>query len=272
VTTARSHGFLDPRRSAAFLLALVLSVLFPNLLSAWPSPAYRAMAYDTLRLMPPSLARVLGRNERFLLEGVYGLEGETASELARQALRGNPGAAASKELELRIKKVTGMVDAHQPFREVALELGKILRIAADLADPCFVGAAEPRMSQAAAEYLRFVQAHVDRIPMVYDRGIPSLLEGASLPTVLGYLTVETGTSAARLGEVFFRGDQLVSASEFDYRSVPYAEASLNYSRAVTAASHLWLLAWSAAHGDLSGTPFLRNLPELLLKKNKKARR
>lgn len=230
------------------------------------------MAYDTLRLMPRTLARVLGHNERFLMEGVHGLEGETASDLVRQVLQGNAVTGASAELEHRIKKVTGMVDQHYPFREIALELGKILRIAADFADPSFVGASEPRMSRAANEYHRFVEAHIDRFPMVYDRGVPSLLDGAPLSALLGHLALETGTSAARLGEAFFQGERLVPAIEFDYRSVPYAEASLGYSRAVTAASHLWLAAWSAAHGDLTGTPFVRKLPVYVSKKAKKERR
>ena len=46
---------------------------------AWPAPVYRNMVYDTLRIMPPSLGRVLWRNDEHLLRGVYRLEGGTAS-------------------------------------------------------------------------------------------------------------------------------------------------------------------------------------------------
>jgi len=272
VTKAQAHRFVYPTTFPALLLSLAASLVFPDGLSAWPAPAYRAMAYDALRLMPPTLARVLRRNERFLVEGVYALEGQTASGLARHALEGSAATGAATELELRIKKVTGMVDQHHPFREVAVELGKILRIAADLADPSFVGAGQARMSKAVFEYHRFVEAHVDRIPMVYDRSLPSLLEGAPLSGLLGHLAIETGDAAARVGDAFVQGDRLVPAAEFDYRSVPYAEASLSYSRAVTASSHLWLLAWWAAHGDLTGTPFVRNLPVDTAKKTRKARR
>ena len=45
------------------------------------------------------------------------------------------------------------------------------------------------------------------------------------------------------------------ATAFDYRSVPYAKASLGYSRGVTAASYLWLAAWEKANGDFTGYRF-----------------
>jgi hypothetical protein len=37
--------------------------------------------------------------------------------------------------------------------------------------------------------------------------------------------------------------------------VPYAETSLSYSRGVTAASYLWLSAWTRANGDFTGYRF-----------------
>jgi hypothetical protein len=52
----------------------------------------------------------------------------------------------------------------------------------------------------------------------------------------------------------------VPATEFDFRSVPYAEVSLGYSRGVTAASFLWLAAWSKANGDFTGYRFSRTNP------------
>ena len=50
------------------------------------------------------------------------------------------------------------------------------------------------------------------------------------------------------------------ASTFDFRSVPYAETSLSYSRGGTAASYLWLSAWAKANGDFTGYRFSSKKP------------
>ena len=42
--------------------------------------------------------------------------------------------------------------------------------------------------------------------------------------------------------------------------MPYAEFSLAYSRGATAASYLWLSAWSQAKGDFTGYRFSTKKP------------
>jgi hypothetical protein len=232
----------------------------------WPAAAYREMVGDTLRLMPPSLARVLQRNERALVEG---------AERGGPMVRGQPkvGSAASgtaRELDSRLKHIAHMVNQLQPFREIARELGQVLRTTADLADPVAAAEQEPLMGRAAVEYERFVLAHLDRFPVVYDRSVPSLLGGASTEASIGRLTESARHSAARLSRAFFREGRLLPAAEFDYRSVPFAEASLSYSRAVTAAAHFWLFAWSEANGDLTGTPFVEPPPKMKSARGKRS--
>ncbi len=222
---------------------------------AWPAPVYRNMVYDTLRIMPPSLGRVLWRNDEHLLRGVYRLEGGTASTLIRDGLGEGPSKATVEDVERRIIGVASMVDRQQPFREVAFELGKLLRIAADLADPSITGAENRDMAVASGEFHRFVTLHLEEFPLVYDRNLPSTIEGAAVRSLLERLTGATDESVGRLARAFWKDGRLLPATAFDFRSVPFAEASLGYSRGVTAAAFLWLAAWSKANGDFTGYRF-----------------
>ena len=249
------YSFPDFRRSAIcfFLLVPLLGIAEP--LGAWPAPVYRSMVYDTLRLLPPSLGRVLWRNDEHLLRGVYRLEGEMASALAKDGLKGVVSMATTQEVERRVDEVASMVHEHQPFRDIAFELGKLLRIAADLADPSIMGASNGELVGASQELSRFVDMHLQEFPLVYDRQLPSTLEGAPVASLLEQLSLATDGSANRLAQAFWKDGKLVSADVFDYRSVPFAETSLGYSRGVTAASFLWLAAWAKANGDFTGYRF-----------------
>jgi hypothetical protein len=97
--------------------------------------------------------------------------------------------------------------------------------------------------------------NLTRLPLVHDSGLPSTLEGASVTMLLAQVASATTASVSPLSEAFWQDGRVVPASSFDYRSVPYAETSLSYSRGVTAASYLWLAVWSKANGDFSGYRF-----------------
>jgi len=68
---------------------------------AWPKEAYRNMVYDTMRMMPPRLARVLLARDDAVLRGVVSLEGETASILARDGRDGKLSADLMQDVETR---------------------------------------------------------------------------------------------------------------------------------------------------------------------------
>lgn len=260
--TPRRHGQnfrpgLQLGKRSLFVFVL-LSLAAPSTLEAWPAPIYRNMVYDTLLILPPSLRGVLWRNREHLVKGVLGLEGEMASALARDGLAGAISEDTARAIEQRVHGAAEQVNQRRPFSEVAVELGKLLRIAADLADPTIMGAGDPLLARASGEFHRFVTLHIDEFPLVYDWTLPSTVEGASVRALLGSLTAASRDSVPRLTEAFWRDGELVPAEAFDYRSVPYASASLGYSRGVTAASHLWLAAWKEANGDFTGYKFYRN--------------
>jgi hypothetical protein len=215
------------------------------------------MVYDVLRMLPPSLGRTLLRRDESVLRGARSLEGTTASVLVRDGQRGVISNELESEVERRIVGVVDGISEHRSFTEIASELGKLLRIAADLSDPTIVGAGRADVRRIAVEYASFTSMNLERFPLVHDRSLPSPLDGASVSGLLTELASQTTASVDPLARAFWRDGRIVPASEFDYRSVPYAETSLCYSRAVTAASYLWMAAWTRANGDLTGYPFSR---------------
>lgn len=224
-------------------------------LEAWPKEAYRNMVYDTMRLLPPRLARVLLSRDRAILRGVASLEGDTASTLARDGRRGQLSRDLVEDVETRIARVVRLVDEHHSFDEVAEELGRLLRIAADIADPAVLGAGSAELRRVVPEYYRFIGLNLTKFPLVHDAGLPSTVDGASVRTLLVHVASNATAAASPLSKAFWRDGRVVPASSFDFRSVPYAETSLSYSRGVTAASYLWLSAWAKANGDFTGYRF-----------------
>jgi hypothetical protein len=213
------------------------------------------MVYDTMRLMPPRLARVLLARDEAVLRGVVSLESDTASELARAGRDGRLSSGLMEDVETRIEEVVRLVEEHHPLDEMAEELGRLLRIAADIADPAVLGAGSPELRRVVPEYYRFVGLNLTKFPLVHAGALPSTVDGASVRTLLDQLASETTASVSPLSRAFWRDGEVVPAASFDYRSVPYAETSLNYSRGVTAASYLWLSAWAKANGDFTGYRF-----------------
>ena len=218
------------------------------------------MVYDAVRLLPPSLGRVLWLRDEHLLRGVTSLESETASMLARDGMAGRLSPELVADVESRIDRVVTMVNEREPFQDVAVELGRLLRIAADLSDPTVVGAGRPELQRVASEYLRFVDMNLGKIPLVHDGSLPSPVDGAPVSLLLARLAGSTSASVPPLATAFWSEGRVVPAASFDYRSVPYAEFSLAYSRGATAASYLWLSAWSQAKGDFTGYRFSTKKP------------
>jgi hypothetical protein len=245
---------------ARYVLGSILLLAVAAPCGAWPAEAYRAMVYDALALLPPSLGRVLARRDEALIAGVQSLESETASTIARDGRRGELSDELVRDVEARIERVVRMVDERRPFRETAVELGRLLRIAADLSDPTILGAGSPELRRVAPEYMRFIGLNLTKIPLVLDSSVPSTVQGASIESVLDRVTRATTASVRPLSNAFWSEGRIVPATSFDYRSVPYAETSLSYSRGVTAASYLWLSAWAKANGDFTGYRFAPKKP------------
>ena len=122
------------------------------------------MVYDTIRLLPPRLARVLLERDEAIAEGAFSLEGETASQLSRDGMRGALSPELIADVEGRIARAAGTVHERRPLNDFARELGRLLRIAADLADPSMMGSGHPDLRRVLPEYYRFVGLKPSQVP------------------------------------------------------------------------------------------------------------
>ena len=243
------------RSKNARVLLLIASWAIAGSGFSWPADAYKNMAYDTVRLLPPALSRVLWRHEDALVASVRRLDVETASRLAGDAAYNRLSQETLTDIDARISRIVTMIDSRRPFRDVSVEFGSLLRVAADLSDPMLVGASDPEFARVSAEYRRFVELNLHQVPLVHDKHLPHPLEGSSLADLLHETRSSTAASLGDISSAFWRDGRIVPAESFDFRSVPYARFSLAYSRSVTAASYLWLTAWSRANGDFTGYRF-----------------
>ena len=223
---------------------------------SWPAEAYKIMAYDTLRLLPPALSRVLWRHEDELIASVRRLDIETASRLASDAAANRLSSETLVDVDARIERIAAMIDSRRPFRDISIEFGALLRVAADLSDPMLVGAGSPEFVRVSGEYRRFVELNLHQVPLVHDKHLPHPLNGSTITELLRETRSSTAGSLIDISNAFWQDGRVVPAEHFDFRSIPYARFSLAYSRSVTAASYLWLAAWSRANGDFTGYRFL----------------
>jgi hypothetical protein len=108
--------------------------------------------------------------------------------------------------------------------------------------------------RARDEYYLFVQAALDKIPVVVSDPKALELTRAELPAFWQQLLDESRRQTALLRAEMVRDGRVVSYRTIDYRSPVFGVASLSYSRAVTGVAATWLALWREVQGDLTRRP------------------
>lgn len=243
----------NARHSALLGLLLAAAGLPATSGDAWAfSSTVRAeIAHRAGKLMPPALNAQLRRHEAAVREGALAGVPDGPGPVA--AL--DPG-DADRRLAAAIERAVKLLDGQAPMREVARVFGEIARAAADLSYALGVGPDDPREPSIAADWSRFVESRFRRIkPTFAGWSDPDLARG----DVFAFAR-RTAQSARRdydgILRSYFPEGRPRAAQDFDDRSVAFASASLSVSLALTTTARAWLYAWTRAHGDLTGTPFL----------------
>ena len=207
-----------------------------------------AVGRDARRLLPRSLARLLGEREAQIEQEVArfppALARALAEDLPSGRLRAETVAALSAEVD-------GAVALFHERRvsEGLLRLGGLLRISADLSDPVLAVGPEGWPPGLAREYYALFAANLDKMPVVLDDPKALELTRQQLPGLWQSLIERGRAQVPTIRSELFRGGRVVSHAQLDYRSPAWAMASLAYSRAVTATAATWLAAWRDARGD-----------------------
>jgi hypothetical protein len=236
------------RLAATGLTSAVLLALLAPVAGAWPAEAMTAVSRDARRLLPRSLARLLGERETQIQDEVARFPPALSQALARDLpsgrLRPETLAALSAEVDRTVE-----LFHERRVSEGLVRLGGLLRITADLSDPVLAVGPEGWPPGLAREYYALFAANLDKMPVVLEDPKALELTRQQLPALWQSLVDRSREQVPTIRGELFRGGRVVSHTRLDYRSPAWAVASLAYSRAVGATAATWLAAWRAANGD-----------------------
>jgi hypothetical protein len=231
------------------LLAFVL-LLPAARASAWPTSLVECLIRDARRLVPRSLARLIYDRERKILDETQRFPPDLGQMLITDLSSGDlkPATLAALDAE---------AGASLPlFRELRISegivlLGATLRIPADLSDPALTAGPEGFPAGVTREYYAFIEANLNRLPVVLDDERALTLRRADLPSYWKSLFARSQADAPRLRAELYRGGRVVDHRTLDWHSPVFAVAQVSYSRAVTGIAATWLAVWRDARGDMT---------------------
>ena len=233
----------------ALACAAVLSAAAPA--SAWTAATRVQIVDDAIKLMPPSLRAVLAARRDTVCRGM--LEPMTREDAPPHRPPWEGGTLA-ESVDASARDLVDGVDGHVAFREVARRFGVLAHYVADAAFPP-AAAAGGSDDARYAHFGAYVASRRPKFPLVfYGHDNPALAKGDFRAFVSGVLD-RSRREDANLARAYAAAPSWNDPVAFDDRSVPFAVASLSYSRAVTDVVQAWLAAWRRCHGDLSGTPY-----------------
>lgn len=226
--------------------------------AAWPAALGECIARDARRLVPRSLAQLLGQRERLVLD-----EAQRLSPALVQALALDLGNGVLEDATLAALQA----ETDAPLRllrqihvgEGVLRLGALYRVPADLSDPALTAGPPAFVPGLTREYYAFVQANLGKLPVVLADPAALNLGRAQLPAYWRRLHAESRAQADLLRRGLVRGGRVVDHRTLDYRSPVFAVAQISYSRAVTAVAATWLAVWRESRADLTRQPAPRNV-------------
>jgi hypothetical protein len=217
--------------------------------SAWTPALEKALFRDAQRLVPESLAILMRNRETAVLDLARHPTFEVATfpgELVSGQLQ--PGTLSAFDQQLR-DALTLMEERRVGVGLV--RMGALMRIAADVSDPVLTAGSEALPPIVVSEYYAFLEANLDKIPVVLDDPRALRLRREELPDYWQSLLTRSREDVPVIRTELFANGRLVRHQSLDYRSPIFAVGSLAYSRAVNSIAATWLAGWRAARGDFS---------------------
>jgi hypothetical protein len=229
--------------------------------AAWPVELMTALFRDGRRLVPRSLARLLGEREREALEDAQRFPTELSQAIAVDLQTGRLRSETLLGLQAEVTRASDLL-RHQRISEGLIRLGGLMRIPADLADPVLSAGAEGYPPGVVEQYYAFVTASLPKIPVVLDDPPALTLRRPELAEYWQRLVDRSRVQSPVIRTELFRNGRVVDHRRIDFRSPVYGVASLSYSRAVTAVAATWLVIWRESHGDTTRIPAPREVGPL----------
>lgn len=222
---------------------------------AWTPKTYQVIVVKSVQLMPASFRHIMLNNKEQILSGCLNPD-EAGEQEHRYDAGTKKGFLQDRILELT-ESIPRKIHDHVPFREVAVDFGRLAHYLADLNDPLILGDADSRESEYRADFARYLERNIDKFPWIFDGHENPILARSDLKDYFYSIAFNTVEKYPRLGEAYFPNGALVSSDTFDPKSHPFGIASLSYSHSIGNTVQIWFYVWRKSHGDIGHTPFYR---------------
>jgi hypothetical protein len=234
-------------------LLSILTIATPAV--AWAPETRVQMTDAAMQILPESLRLALERHRDSVLRGALTpLTSEDDADHAPPWRGGTLDARFGREVDALLS----MLERPTRFDSIAEQFGVVAHFATDAGFP-------PGMSDGDGDsryrhFAAFCESRREKFPLVfYGHDDPDLARddyASWIRNTMHRAMLEDRTLSAAYAAA---GDPPRS-SAFDDRSVPFAVASLSYSRGVTDIVRVWLSIWAQAGGDTGRTPYRKRAP------------
>lgn len=231
--------------------ALVVALAVPA--QAWPASLQLALMRDARRLVPKTLAKLIGDREDQILEEMRRFPPALGQALATDLPGGRLSPGTLQELANDADRAVAIL-RQQRISDGIVRLGATMRVPADLSDPILTAGPEGYPAGVAREYYAFIEANLDKLPVTLADASALKLPLRDIPGYWQRMLDESRPEANVIRRELFRNGRLVDHSRIDFRSHVFGVAQISYSRAVTAIAATWLAQWREARGDLTREP------------------
>jgi hypothetical protein len=217
---------------------------------AWPTSLVECILRDARKVVPRSLARLIAEREKEVLEETQRFPLDLSQTMALDLPTGQLAPETLSALEAHTAEVLALFKEKR-ISDGLVRLGATLRIPADLSDPVLAGGSEGYPAGVAREYYAFIEANLDKLPVVLDNAAALQLPRRELPAYWQSLLSKSRLEAPILRAELFKGGRVVDHRALDWHSPVFAVAEVAYSRAVTGVAATWLAIWREARGDMT---------------------
>ncbi|HEX6851841.1 MAG TPA: hypothetical protein VF139_10605 [Candidatus Polarisedimenticolaceae bacterium] len=243
---------MTPVRPSPRLLLPFLLLLAAPVARAW-DPATRLQIVDeAIRFMPPSLRLALEHHRDAVRRGA--LEPMTTEDAPAHAPRGAGGTLDATTARAAADLVASVREP-MAFDTIASRFGTLAHYVSDAAFP--PGAA-PDAGIRYAHFSKFAASRMPKFPLVFLGHEDADLDRGDVAAFSRRIAAEAAGDDANLVRAYAAAGDPPDPVAFDDRSVPFAIASLAYSRSVNYVVRSWLRCWRDAGGDLGATPYLNS--------------
>ena len=213
------------RVPSVLALALVASVS-PAL--SWTAANRVVMIDDAIKMMPPSLRKVLETRRVDVLRGMLDPLTKEDSLPHRPPSEGGTVDAA---VDAAARNLVSGVASQLSFHEVARRFGVLAHFVADAGFP--PGAAGASGARRYSHFGAFCETRRSRFPFVFYGHDNRELSTGDFKSFTRSILERARAEDAILDRAYARAGANSDAAEFDDRSIPFAIASLSYSHSVT---------------------------------------